>query len=363
MRITALQVSQFRCWIYREISLPEQVVYLKGPNGSGKTSLLEAIRYLSSGRSFQTHRNAELVRWGANSFTVRGEFVSEDNFSPEEIAVSYDSRQKSSRVKVNSRLIPRLSELQGLFPTVLFTPRQTEIISGSPASRREFLDQLLCQLYPRYLENLQKYKNSLSQRNALLKRSNPDPMLLEEYEKQMSESATVIISERHKILQMLKPLMETELIKISNRRLGEIELNYQPGISKLPVDTSLLTKEFEKERKTAVRRGYTTIGPQRDDWQLKRSEGHSLHRYVSRGELKMVLIALKTAEARCIMEIKDEKPVMLFDDLLSELDDSSRLNSVTAGLESRFQLIFTGTEQPYGIDCLKSGSILEIGAS
>lgn len=361
MLITRLQVSQFRCWTYKELLFPKEVAYLKGPNGGGKTSLLEAIRYLSTGRSFQTHRSSELVQWGTESFTVRAECISEIPEFPEEIAVNYNSSQKNCRVKVDSELIPRLSELQGLFPTVLFTPTQVEIISGSPSNRRQFLNQLLSQLYPDYLSSLQKYKKSLAQRNALLKRKKADPQLLAEYENRMAKNSALIFEHRSGILAGLKPIVEKELIRISRRRLGEIELDYQPGISAEDYQAAAIAEAFEKERKTAVQRGYTTIGPQRDDWRIKRSNGHSLHKYVSRGELKMLLIALKTAEARCIMEIKGEKPVLLFDDLLSELDDSSRLNSVTGGLEAEFQLIFTGTEHPRGIDCLKNENIITVG--
>ncbi|MGM0381322.1 MAG: DNA replication/repair protein RecF, partial [bacterium] len=203
MLIKSLQVSQFRCWSYRQLQFDREITYLVGPNSSGKTTLLEAVNYLSTGRSFRTRRDGRLIKWGNSYYSIRGEF---EEGPVRSIAVSYEDSPSRAfkQVKVDDELLSRLSGLQGLFPVVLFSPEQLNVLTGSPKNRRQFLNQLISQYSKEYLEKLKEYKGALHQRNSLLKKNSPDTTLLETYEKKMAQTAVYIYQQREKLLAELQ---------------------------------------------------------------------------------------------------------------------------------------------------------------
>ncbi len=345
MLINNLQVSQFRCWSYREVQFDREITYLVGSNSAGKTTLIEAINYLSTGRSFRTRRDDQLIQWEGSYYSLRGEF---SGGQVRNIAVSYEKNPGGStkRIKVDGELLSRLSKLQGSFPVVLFSPEQLEILTGSPKNRRRFINQLISQYSSRYIEKLQNYKQALDQRNSLLKQENPDSDLLETYERKMANSGQYIVRAREELLRRLQNWLSEHIKELAGEIIDEIIINYRPGIE----DPEEIAPQLAAERKKALKTGYTTVGIQRDDWDIGGANDHSLRRSGARGELRVTLIALKYAAAGVIDDCSPSRPVLLFDDLLSELDKFRQEQVIDYGLQSRYQVIFTGTEDPERFD-------------
>ena len=358
MLINRLQVSQFRCWSYREVEFDREITYLTGSNSAGKTSLVEAINYLSTGRSFRTRRDRRLIQWEKSYYSLRGEF---SDGPVEDIAVSYEKTPAGSlkQIKVDGELLSRLSRLQGLFPVVLFSPEQLEILTGGPKNRRRFINQLICQYSPEYIRQLQIYNRALDQRNSLLKNNNPDPDLLETYEKKMAPAAGYIITQRRKLLARLQDWLAEHIKELAGEILEEITINYRPGIGDSE-DSEDIAEKLVEERKKAIKTGYTTFGIQRDDWQISRADEHSLRNSGARGELRVTLIALKYAAAGVIDDCSAYRPVLLFDDLLSELDSYRQSHVINYGLRSKYQVIFTGTKNPDEFDLPRPGCVVEL---
>ncbi|MGM0380558.1 MAG: hypothetical protein ACQEP7_01075, partial [bacterium] len=166
--------------------------------------------------------------------------------------------------------------------------------------------------------------------------------LLETYEKKMAQTAVYIYQQREKLLAELQDWLVDHLRELAGDVLDNIKVKYKPGVDKIKE----MEKSLKKERSRALKRGYTTIGIQRDDWQIQKGDEHSLRNTGARGELRVTLIALKYAAAEVINDRSKFKPVLLFDDLLSELDKNRQRRVIDYSLKSNYQVIFTGTREP-----------------
>ncbi|MFB6355337.1 MAG: DNA replication/repair protein RecF [bacterium] len=337
MYIGKLTLSQFRQFTYETFEFDPSLTYVQGDNATGKTTQLEAIRYLSTGRSFRTHRDQRVIQHGTHSFSVRGEFSG--NTPP--ISLHYkkpEGETGQKTVKQGEQTLDRLSRLRHEFPTVLFTPSHLDLLERGPSGRRSFLNELLSFIDPKYVDRYSEYKTYLDRRNALLKKKDPDTVLIDQFEEKMSEQAQYIIRCRKELIPRLKDAFLKEVKKVLDES-APVDIHYEPDVE----DQHNIRDQFQSERSQAFQRGFTTIGPQRDDFKVVFND-RPANRYASRGQLRALVYALKMAESYVKINHGERSPVHLFDHLSSELDTDRFERCIQRAQEDSRQWVLTGTE-------------------
>lgn len=345
MKLETLTVSQFRSLTYRQFPFAPGVNYVRGPNGCGKTSLLEAIHYLSTGRSFRANRHASCLMWGNDTFSVSGEFASvatDADDSTETLSFSYGDTSTSDRsrrqvAKRNGEFVERLSELREYLITLVFTPDEVNVLKGGPSNRRDFLDELLAMLNSNYLKILKNYESARNQRNSLLKKPSLDSTLLKQYESTLAEEGRRIVERRAELIPVLEEEVREHAQEVLDFDPDEVALRYDPDC---PADQ--LRGLLESNRPHDLDRGHTTRGPHRDDWMIFRAD-RPVDRFASQGELRTLLLALKLAANSVIINRISRHPLLLLDDVESELDSTRRERILSLLHESPSQVIITGT--------------------
>ncbi len=344
MRLSSLELDKFRNYSHldQEFFPGAQVLY--GKNAQGKTNILEAIYLCTCARSHRTGKDIDLVKNGESEYRVKINFVTEDD-NEEEIIVHYLApinntplRSKSYRhIYHNGIKLEKLSEMMGLFHAVIFAPEDLQIVKEGPSARRRFLDLLISQLNSVYFRELQKYQHILSQRNKLLKklrenkniRENPElnKLHLEIWNEQLSKTAANIIWERRRIVEKISTLAQAAQLEISENK-ENLEIRYKTVSSldeKLNINEikETLYKKYGMTSEDDIFRGSTGLGPHRDDLIIYLN-GEEVKPYASQGQQRSVVLSLKIAELLLIKEMTGEPPILLLDDVMSELDSNRR---------------------------------------
>lgn len=331
---------------------------LIGLNAQGKTNLLEAIYYLSTGRSYRPVRDLQLIKWNNNFFKINGVF---SNYAGKiEVEISFKNTDIATKeVKVNGVVKNKISEILGIFNSVLFAPEDLYIIKGSPAERRKLIDNDISQVSPLYFIKMQKYARILNQRNHLLRNINKNKGSLEElqvWDQQFFEVSKEIIQKRLKVLEKLVPLTRLMQRKLTFGK-ENIEIKYmfskREEIKNSSNIEELLYLEGEKLRKEEIARGITLFGPHRDDFSILLN-GMNLKYFGSQGQHRTAVLAIKLAELEFFKAETGEYPVLLLDDVLSELDHNRREHLIQTIINKDIQCFITTTEDiPIGLDnCL-----------
>lgn len=322
------------------IDFHEGINVLCGDNAEGKTNALEGIYFFSSGRSFRTHSESDLIRFGEKYSSVKMNYV--DSMGMNDLEFSLSSNKK--RVcKKNNVSLQKLSEFVGNFQAVLFCPEHLSIIKDGPAERRFFLDSAISQISPVYLGTLQRYHSVLRQRNALLKKkmfsgTEVDDKFKDEldiWSEQLAEEAVYISDARYKYVEILNKKTYENLSDMTSGK-EHVSLMYDEPMSK---DEYLKKLRFNVEKE--VKNGITMYGIHRDDMSIQIS-GRDARLFASQGQQRSSALSLKLAEGDIIYEKKGEYPVFLLDDILSELDEK-RKTYILEGLKNR-QVIITSCE-------------------
>ncbi len=318
MQLTRLQLKHFRNYAELDVEFHPHINILTGQNGQGKTNILESIYCLSLVKSFRTSKDAEMVRFGQEESIISGDYRSDQGVS-HKIVVVQTGRKKT--ISLDSKRVNRHSDLIGQFPLVLFSPEDHRITSGTPAERRKFLDILLSQANRGYLKTLQEYQRILRQRNqllALFAERKISRRELEIWDETLAEAGCKIIENRSSFLQSIAESLKEYYNSISEDK-GTLEIHYAHAsarkITTKEEYLEALTGVFAKE--VAVSK--TIIGPHRDDIVLT-IEGRDVRKHASRGEQKSVLLALKLIELNYLKKKTGVDPVLLLDDIYSELD-------------------------------------------
>lgn len=317
LRLTGLVLEGFRN--YRHATLEPNAGFhvLAGPNAHGKTSLLEAIYLISTTRLLRGMRDAEAIRDGEDRFRVEG-LVAEGRTS---LAVTLE-RGGRKRALLNGVGLPRAADLIGRLPSVCITSLDLPMVSGEPGERRMFLDLELSQVYPAYLRALSLYKRALEQRNALLKQAQdrfvPDESFAA-WEAQMATYGASLRDYRRRFVEELSPLAAE-----AQAELGEGE---SLAITYVARDEALTAAEYEsalvQNRRQDIARGTTTAGPHRDDLSLTIA-GREGRLYGSQGQQRSAVIAMKLGTLELMRDKLGEPPILLLDDMLSDLDAGRR---------------------------------------
>lgn len=323
MYIKHLRVENFRNYRFAEIDLSPETNIFYGNNAQGKTNILEACYLFSHGRSHRAKYDTELIRFGENLFTVKMVFADSEREYSADIKINKESKKA---IRINNVPITKLSELMSYLNVVMFEPDDLELIKGSPTARRRFVDEALSQLYPNYLVNLINYNKTLLQKNALLKslRANGakgDPML-SAWNEQLAIYGTAVTKYRREFLEKLSVYAEKIHAEIARESFS---LSYQPNIPVGEGDDikAEFLKKLEASAEREIETGLSQHGIQRDDFKVM-VDGNEARIYGSQGQQRTCVLTLKLAQTEHIKSIKGEYPVLLLDDIMSELDINRR---------------------------------------
>jgi DNA replication and repair protein RecF len=338
VRVTRLQLRDFRNYEAAELELPPGVTVVAGPNGAGKTNLLEALYFGCAGRSPRTSNERELVRRG--TALARVVVDTRDEEGAHRIEVGFEPGEPK-RLSVDGSPVDNLSAVAVRPLLSVFLPERLELVKGAPAARRGHLDQLVAALWPARAETRAAYSRALAQRNALLGRIRAGvsgPGALDAWDAELARHGVRLMADRAEAVEGLcVPFAEL------GERLGlpgSAELRYRPrsGAS----DERELAGELAERRAADLERGFTAHGPHRDELQLLLGD-FSLRAYGSQGQQRTALLALLFAERELLANRRGRPPLMLLDDVMSELDTARR--ELLAGLlRAGGQAVVTATE-------------------
>lgn len=333
MRLLSLEVTNYRNIASASLTPGRELTVICGNNGQGKTNLLEAIWLLTGGKSFRGGKDAELVRRGEpfavlEASTLRAQQEEQEPDEPNRVRLTVgtpDSQRPGRYASVNGASPRRAAGLAGSFPAVVFDPGHLSLVKGAPEGRRKFLDAALCQLYPGYLTVYRRYLRALQQKNALLRRSPAGQerpyaekmALLEVLNTELAAQGEAIQQRRRAYLERLAPLACANYEELSHGA-ERMELRYAAQFE--PGGLAALLKARQNEE---VRAGQSLCGPHREDLELL-LDGQPARVFASQGQQRSVVLSLKMAEAAAAAAITGEHPVLLLDDVLSELDDGRK---------------------------------------
>jgi DNA replication and repair protein RecF len=347
-----VSLFDFRNYPELDLTLERSSTVLFGGNAQGKTNLLEAVVLTALARSPRTQQSAELIRFGQAAARVTCQIQTDkgrDELETRIIAGQVPGQNRAlKRFRINGRERP-MTEMVGRLRVVLFWPDDLQLIKGSGEGRRRFLNMLLSQMDQAYARQLNEYQHLLDQRNALLKaiREGRQPITSLDYWTQtLAESGARIMVERQRRLLELHPVaaaFHRELTDDSER----LELRYRPSgarIGEAPVElvAEQLKAAMREARDEEIARGQTAVGPQRDDVEVWLDEREARF-YASQGQQRTAVLSLKLAELHYLAEVTGEQPVLLLDDVMSELDPSRR-ERLLAALEPGPQALITAAD-------------------
>lgn len=339
MILKTLRVQNFRTHSDFILEIGEKSTLISGANGSGKTSLLEAIYFALQGTSFRSSDKEILRNDGSSWFRID---LKDSKDSLRTIIFNNAVQKSKKQFLVDGNKKARLNANLRI-PVVLFEPDDLQLLSGSPARRRNFLDYFLSQIFPSFQLALTRYNKALKQRNNLLKRDNVSKDELFPWNLMLAEYGAEIISKRQDFLELLNSKIEEVYFEISGVK-DEIEIDYLgEKVSKNEI-LAILSENIERDKIL----GYTNFGPHKHDIQFIFNKKPAQN-VASRGENRSLVLALKFIETDILADLTSKRPIVLLDDVFSELDDD-RQKLLTKHF-SKYQTIITSTNEIKVKDC------------
>ncbi len=318
-----LRLRQFRNFAELDLEFPSEGVAVIGPNGSGKTNLVEALYYLEIFRSFRGAPDSQLIRFDQPAFHVRGRFEEPATGDGLEVTAAHD-RSGAKKVTVNRAEPERLGDALGRIGMVVFSPSDVAIIAGPPSERRRFLDIVLSLNAPGYLAALQRYRHTLKQRNALLKERSP-AAALEPWTETLVDAGVAVMRARAGWLRDQGPGFTQRYERIGGEAAARLE--YRPSVPGCEAPEADMAPAFRAEldrlAEREAERGTTLRGPHRDEVGFIREDdeaGRDLRDFGSGGQQRTAAVSLRLVEAAAIREARARAPIVLLDDLFAELD-------------------------------------------
>ena len=345
MYIEELSLVNYRNYDRLTIHFDHKVNVILGENAQGKTNLMEAIYVLGFTKSHRTPRDKELIQWDAEYGKIKGRVFKKNRSLPLEVIFS----SKGKKAKFNHIEQKRLSDYIGSLNIVMFAPEDLNLVKGSPQERRRFIDMEIGQVEPVYIYHLNQYQKILKQRNALLKdlqrRRTKDTTMLQIYTEQLAEHGAAILFRRFRFLKKLREWAVPIHLQIS-RDQENLKIDY---LSKVDVSESMYMEkmrdtyltEFNRKEESEIERGTTLIGPHRDDLVFTVNDRNVQH-FGSQGQQRTTALSLKLAEIELIYQEVGDYPVLLLDDVLSELDDYRQSHLLNA-IQGKVQTFVTTT--------------------
>jgi len=340
MIIKSIKLENFRNYESEVISFSPHLNIFWGQNGQGKTNILEGIYYLSTGKPYRTPREQELIKWGNDNFHIYGNFI----IMKRSVSLESHYKNKNKVIKINKVPCRRLSDYVGTVNVVFFAPDDLILIKGGPSERRRFLDLHIAQLHPGYISVLNSYNKVMQQKSALLKlySNGSKSVQIQLWNEQLCEFGTKIMFWRWEYAKKIDEVVRKIYRDLSAEK-ETVYFNYLPlgyktleeAIEKFPV---LLEEKlnYEIERKTIY------IGPHRDDIEIVLDHEIARH-FASQGQQRSIVLSLKLAQLEIIKQTKGEYPILLLDDVLSELDNFRRKYLLEFIQSTTIQTIITMT--------------------
>lgn len=352
MRIRNIVIENFRNIEGSRLELSPALNFINGRNGQGKTNLLEAIYLFSMGRSFRTRKRDEMIKLGEDSTYLQAT-VESDGGIKNRIEVGLE-RGGGSRVSVNGQRLKGFSFLIGMVPGVIFTPEDVTLTTGPPAERRLYIDYTASQLSEGFVEDLKEYKRILKQRNAVLKEIQAGEggrEVLGAIDRVMAGRAGALIAGREMVMEDVVRRAEKVFSSVFSGE-EELGMRYVSSVgSGFDGYAERFLDSLSAARDEEISRGYTARGPHCDDIKISLG-GLSLRKYGSQGRKRLIAIVLKMVQASVIRDRKGERPVVLLDDIFSELDIGVS-ESVKDFLSDNYQNFITS---PVDLDFPEDGS-------
>ena len=349
--ISDLRLQNFRSYDDASFEFGEGVNIIVGPNGSGKTNLLEAILVLARGSSYRVS-DAELVRFDTGWFRLDAQVEPGDKARTVKLQTN---PRPAKTYELDGKTYQRLT-LPHMVPVVLFEPNHLQLLHGAPEVRRNYLDDILEQTNPGFSSFRRNYRRILAQRNALLKRpKKPTTQELFPWNLRLSELGATITRARAELSAQLANKLTGIYSEISQAKTL-VTLAYQP---KFPLDRyeSHLLGKLESHLHEDIARGFTAYGPHREDF-IVTFDGKPADEYASRGETRTALLALKIIELQLLEQVRGQTPLLLLDDVFSELDGARR--RALTGFLQRYQTFLTTTDADVVIKHFTTSTIIPL---
>ncbi|WP_019243406.1 MULTISPECIES: DNA replication/repair protein RecF [Bacillus] len=363
MYIESLKVKNYRNYDSLEINFENKVNVILGENAQGKTNIMESIYVLAMAKSHRTTNDKDLIRWDQEYAKIEGRIHKRNTTVPLELIIS----KKGKKAKCNHIEQQRLSQYVGNMNIVMFAPEDLNLVKGSPQTRRRFIDMEIGQVSPIYLYEYTQFQKILQQRNHYLKmlqtKKQTDLAMLDILTEQFIQYAVKIIEKRFQFLSLLQKWAEP-IHKGISRNLETLQIRYKPSVDvSESMDLSKIVEEYKEKfvkiKQREIDRGVSLFGPHRDDLVFMVND-RDVQTFGSQGQQRTTALSLKLAEIELIHSEIGEYPILLLDDVLSELDDyrqSHLLNTIQGKVQT-----FVTTTSVEGIDhiTLQEASTFEV---
>lgn len=340
MMITSIRLHQFRNYETQTLQFGEGIHLLAGKNAQGKTNFLEALLYLSTTRSHRTNSDKDLMKEGCDSFFIEG-FIQKKN-KKEELKIAVNTKGKNLFIYGNP--VKKVSDFIGVFNAVMFCPDDMSLFHDSPRVRRRFVDMELSKLSKTYVATLFHATKLLKERNAYLKQEHVDSTYLEVLTSSLIEEEVIIIQQRHYFLEKLLEKCKT-FYKQLTKDESAFRVLYQsciPFDKDKEVMKEALLKKYQKQLDRDLYLKQTTCGIHKEDFIFMIND-KDVSTYASQGQKRSVLLALKIGMVYMIHDLIHEYPVLLLDDVFSELD-ASRRETLLTSLPKEVQIFISSTD-------------------
>lgn len=360
MRLNKLLLINFKNIHQAELNLSEGFNCFVGENGAGKTNVLDAVYYLAMSKSAFTMTDGQSVCHGEEFFVIEGDYRTDSE--REELVNCSFSRKGGKMIKRNGKEYERLADHVGTFPVVIVSPQDGELITDAAEERRKYINGFLSQLDRQYLSTMIRYNNVLAERNRYLKSGSAEEMLLI-YDQQLSSLGQEIYHARRDIIAQMQPLVAEYYATLSDDR-EKVDIAYRSELAEMSLEELLL-----RARQRDIVNQFTTTGVHRDDI-IFRIGGYPLRKYGSQGQQKSFLIALKLAQYKLLSQSRQERPILLLDDLFDKLDMGrvEKLLSLVSGKEFgqiiitdcnklRLENTLSGADKSYKLFTVEGGEV------
>lgn len=337
MHLSCLILENFRSYSKQELSFDPKVNLILGHNGSGKTNILEAIYFLASGKSFRSSSLSQLINWNSNYTSVMGDLSGSNTVNLEVQLIKNPDRKALTRKFLVSKVIKTRPKYLGILKTVIFEPDDIRLVTGSPSRRRDYLDSVFVTTEWRYAQSLSQYHRALKHRNELLDQIRSGKSQKSElfyWDQSLIKNANLIHEYRLEFVKSVNFFLRNH----QDTEINTISLNYRPSI--------LTQEKLNNNYSLDLNFGYTQLGIHRDDFSFENSlfkaSDKNLAFWGSRGQQRLAVLALRLAQINYLEEKYAQKPVLLLDDIFSELDPEHR--QLVVNICDKYQTIFTSAE-------------------
>lgn len=366
MRLCRLLLKNFRNYDRAEVLWHDKINIIRGLNAQGKSNLLEAISYLSLASSFRSAKDSELLKWQKDFFYLEGQLLDHDQ---EHIISAGYSADKTKKWKIDGQKKTKLTEIIGCFHSVIFSPDDLNLVKNGPDYRRQFINRQMVQLYPDFCQLLLIYNQVLKQRNNVLKKAFVSDLReqLAPWDEQVAHYGAKIIKWRSQVCRQLTPYVQDFYRHLAKGE--EIDLRYNSFLG-YEETVRLQEKEIQEALLEKLKslfpvekaRGISLCGPHRDDIEIT-IDNFSARRFASQGQQRSAVLALKLAEVELARAVRGSFPVLLLDDVMSELD-AERQKQLINVLDKEIQTFITATDLSFSLVAgktffIQNGTIIE----